>query len=898
MQKRIIPIILVVAVVVSGLLSLLSIHGLQGNARIINYSGVVRGATQRLVKEELAGYPNNRLVAQLDALLQELATGEGENSLERIGDEQYQALVSQMQEQWELIKEQISLVRDGGAPDELFDLSETFFGIADQAVSAAETYSERQVEMAKRWMLVLSAGFLLLAALFAWYGSVQARRQRAIEQSESANLEQSRQLESLERDLRAPMDEISELLYVADPKTHELLFINEMGQKTFGVWNLEGLKCYQVLQGRDAPCEFCTTPKLVPGENFTWEYTNPITKKHYLLKDRLIQWGGKTARMEIAFDMTQAQEEKQALKNTLDAQEIVMGCVRKLYQEHDMNQSIPQVLQRIGEFLKADRAYLFVERNGLLYNDFEWCAQGVSPQREYLQELPLSAIDCWRPAFDKQQCAVIEDVDSLAEQYPQAYSLLQMQGIHSLVAAPLEQDGCLRGSLGVDNPPPERIRSISSLLQTLGYFIMLTYRRTETEQQLSRLSYYDTLTSFYNRNRFMEDSEAFAESDQAIGVVYLDVNGLKDINDRQGHAQGDWVLTECARQMREVFGQANYYRIGGDEFVILCPSIERADFEWKVEQLRGRFSSSAVCNAAIGAQWDTRFQSLQQSIAQADEKMYEDKKDFYRRNPLSNRYRSHSDELLHLLDPKVLQDEIRQKRFVIYLQPKISSNDRTVVGAEALVRYQSRSGSLVLPGNFLPLLEKTQTISQLDFYVVELACAQLRDWASQGKPKLPLAVNFSRCSLSQPDFVKRLTEICEKYNVEKQCLEVEITETARESDSVDFKALIGELRQGGFVVSIDDFGTEYANLALLSTVDFDVLKLDKSLVDNVADSPKARAVVESIVSVCQKTQIKVVAEGIETEEQLAALQSCGVQLAQGFLFSKPIPTKEYEEKYL
>ena len=898
MQKRFIPMILVVAVVFSGLFSLFSIHGLQGNARVINYSGVVRGATQRLVKKELEGYPDNRLVARLDALLQDLAAGDSENGLERIDDEQYQMLVSRMQEQWKLIKEQISLVRDGGDPDELYELSETYFGIADDAVSAAEAYSERQVDKARLWMLVLNAGFLLLAAFLAWYESVQTKRQRAMEQTESANREQSRQLENLARDLRAPMDEISELMYVADPETYDLLFINEMGRKTFGVWDLEGLKCYQVLQGRDTPCEFCTTPKLVSGENYTWEFTNPITKKHYLLKDRLIQWGGQTARMEIAFDMTQAQEEKQALKNTLDAQEIIMECVRTLYQEHDMSRSVSKVLRRIGEFLQADRAYLFIERGGLLYNDFEWCSQGVAPQREYLQGLPPSAIDCWRPAFDRQQCAVIEDVESLRDPYPEAYSLLYRQGIHSLVAAPLEQDGRLRGSLGVDNPPPERIRSISSLLQTLCYFLMLTFRRTENEQQLSQLSYFDTLTSFYNRNRFMEDSEALAGTEQTMGVVYLDVNGLKDINDRQGHAQGDKVLAGCARQMREVFGQANYYRIGGDEFVILCPGIGRQEFEWKVEQLRGRFSSGTVCNAAIGAQWDTQFQSLQQSIARADEKMYEDKKDFYRKNPLSNRYRSHSDEMIHLLDPKVLQDEIREKRFVIYLQPQISSSDRTVVGAEALVRYQSRSGSLVLPGNFLPLLEKTQTISQLDFYVVELACAQLRDWASQGKPKLPLAVNFSRCSLSQPDFVEKLIGICEKYGVERQCLEVEITETARESDSVDFKALICRLRRSGFVVSIDDFGTQYANLALLSTVDFDALKLDKTLVDHVADSPKARTVVESIVSVCQKNQIKVVAEGIESEEQLSVLQSCGVQLAQGFLFSKPIPTKEYEEKYL
>ncbi|MDO4269338.1 MAG: bifunctional diguanylate cyclase/phosphodiesterase [Eubacteriales bacterium] len=396
----------------------------------------------------------------------------------------------------------------------------------------------------------------------------------------------------------------------------------------------------------------------------------------------------------------------------------------------------------------------------------------------------------------------------------------------------------------------------------------------------------------------MEDCAALADRPGPVGVVYLDVNGLKDINDQRGHAVGDKVLVECARQMREAFEQADYYRIGGDEFVILCYGVDRAAFDRRVQALRRCFAANPRCKAAIGAQWNARFTDLQQTIARADAMMYEDKKAFYRQHPTSNRYRHHSDEVIRLSDPAVLQEEIRQQRFVVYLQPKVSSSDRAAVGAEALIRYQPRAGSLILPGNFLPLLEESQTISQLDFYVFEYACSQIKEWVGQGKQALPVSVNFSRCSLSQPDFVARLSELCVKYGVDKKYLGIELTETARESDGVDLKALIHELRQAGFTVSIDDFGTEYANLSLLSTIEFDVLKLDKSLVDDVAHNAKARTVVETIVGICKKMDIQVVAEGIETEEQLAVLRACGVELAQGFLFSKPIPIGEYEKKYL
>ena len=898
MHKRIIPVILAAALLISGLFSILSIHSLQGNARVINYAGVVRGATQRLVKQELSGRPNDALIGTLDGILAELATGGGDHALARLADADFQSLLGQMQEAWSGLKGEIQAVRGGADGWALYAASEAYFELADRTVSAAEAYSERQIQHAETALLALSAVFLLLAALLGWYGAVQAKRQRALLEAEDKNRAESEQLARMSEDLRAPMNEISELIYVSDLDTHDLLFINETGRKTFHLESLEQQKCYKVLQGLDSPCEFCTTHLLTPGENYTWEYTNPITKRHYLLKDRLIQWEGRPARMEIAFDISEAEAEKQALKNTLDAQQMIMECVRTLYQEHDLNQSMPLVLEHLGRFLAADRAYLFLVRDGLAYNDFEWCTEGIIPQQEELQGLPISLIDRWRPAFDRQECVIIEDLEALREENPEEYDLLHAQGIRSLVATPLEQDGILQGFIGVDNPPPARIRAVASLLQTLCYFVMLTYRRRESEQQLSHLSYYDTLTSFYNRNRYMQDADALARYEGAVGIVYLDVNGLKDINDQHGHAFGDGVLVECARQMRDVFQSADFYRIGGDEFVIICPGADQSGFERRVAALRQRFRANPLCHAAIGAQWAPQFKDLTQIIADADAQMYEDKKEFYRNNPASNRYRHHSDEVLRLSDPEVLRSEISQGRFVVYLQPKVSSSDRTAVGAEALIRYRPLSGSLVLPGNFLPLLEESQSVSQIDFYVFEFACSLIKEWIAQGRQAFPLSINFSRSSLIQPDFVSRLTGLCSKYGIDKKYLEIEITEGTQEEDDTDLRGLIGDLREAGFIVSIDDFGTEYANLSLLSSVEFDVLKLDKSLVDDVAINPRARTVVESIAGICKKMRIQLVAEGIETEEQLRVLQECGVELAQGYLFSHPIPIEEYEKKYL
>lgn len=882
MKKKIIPAILAAALLISVVLSIFSIHGLQGNARIINYAGVVRGGTQRLVKQELNGQPNDALILELDGILTELATGEGEKGLGRLNDDSFQALIAQMQVQWSELKDKIHMVRQGQNKAMLYEQSEAYFELANRTVFAAETYSEQQILRAEQGLIALSAVFLMLSAFLAWYGSVQDRRQQALAEAENKNRIRSQHLDQLSVELRAPMDEISELMYVADLETHDLLFVNEAGRKTFGITDLAGKKCYQVIQGLDAPCQFCTTQFLIPGENYTWECTNPIVNRHYLLKDRLIQWEGRAARLEIAFDTTEAEAEKQALKNTLDAEQMVMDCVRTLYQEHDLSVSIPVVLERLGRFFSSECAYLFNIHDGVVYHTYEWCMEESASQKASLRALPLSVAERWIPTLDQQKCIILENIEDVKAGYPEEYKLLAAQNLRSLVAAPLTQDGQLVGILGVDNPPPDRMRTISSLLQTLCYFLLLAYRRSEDEQQLSNLSYFDTLTSFYNRNRYIKDTAALTDYEGSIGVVYLDVNGLKDINDQLGHDAGDKLLVDCTKQMRETFREgADFYRIGGDEFIITCIGITRASFDERVSELHRRFGINSPCHVAIGAQWSADSEDIQQLIVNADAMMYEDKKEFYRKNPTSNRYRHHSDEVLRLSDPEVLREEIRQNRFVVYLQPKISSSDCSAVGAEALIRYQSRSGSLMLPGNFLPMLEESQTISQIDFYVFEYACSQLRTWAGEGKQTLPVSINFSRSSLAQADFVSRLSEICRSYGVEKKYLEIELTETIHEPDSVDLKSLIHDLRQEGFLVSIDDFGTEYANLALLTTVDFDVLKLDKSLVDDLARNPKARTIVSSTVAICRKMQIQVVAEGVETEDQLSVLRECGVELVQG-----------------
>ena len=421
----------------------------------------------------------------------------------------------------------------------------------------------------------------------------------------------------------------------------------------------------------------------------------------------------------------------------------------------------------------------------------------------------------------------------------------------------MEQNGELAGYLGVDNPPPDKIINIASLLQTLCYFVSLALQHAESQKKLSYLSYHDNLTTFYNRNRYIKDTQKLFNMDTSLGIIYLDVNGLKDVNAQFGHEVGDALLVECARRMKMVFKKADFYRIGGDEFIIICQSIKKESFEKRVKELSESFSKKPVCQVAIGTQWTNAVGNINEMIAEADARMYENKKEFYHKHMISRRYRHHSDEMLHLTNIDYLESEIENGHFVVYLQPKILCEDCSCVGAEALIRYCDNAGTLI-----------------------------------------PLSINFSIESLRGKSFVERILETCKKYQIPTKYIEIEITERVHDEKNFEIKTVISKLRSAGFIVAIDDFGTEYANLALLSDAEFDILKLDKSLISNVALNPRTKIIMEYISKICHRLGLDMIAEGIESEEQFFTLCSYGVETVQGYLFSKPLAINVFEEKYL
>lgn len=680
------------------------------------------------------------------------------------------------------------------------------------------------------------------------------------------------------------LDNLQELVYIADMETYELLYCNRALAEEFHIPQRLHGKCYEILQGRRDPCPFCTNGKLSQDGCYVWKFYNQLVGRHFLLSDSICEFNGRQVRTEIASDITEHVLLQEQLDKNLSLQNFINHCARKLYrQDADLPFLIDDVLAAIGEYLQADRAYIFEFSDDVVRNTFEWCREGVVPQKEFLANVPVGGIARWMPNFYAHQPILITDLESLRVTSPEECAVLKRQDIHSLLVFPLWNGKSLRGFVGVDNLDPERIDSSRVLLSSMKFFLSSSLWRRDSLNELHFLSYHDQLTGVFNRNAFQRDVQ---KRDADIGVIFL------DINDGDGYSGGDAVLAAVSRSVHELLPDTAVYRMGGDEFVLLWQGGDEREFRRDVERVRSLFAGTLGFTASVGCAWVRREDDIGEGLIAADARMFAAKRDFYRSSPQSGRYRSGLDDVLDLARPGRLEELLASDSFTLYCQPQFRVADGAVVGGEILLRLISE-GKVIPPTQFIPLLESLYAMPQVDLHVFGKVCACLKRWRDEGRPLVPMTVNFSRTTLAFPEVADRLEEIRQKFDIPAELLQVEITETASTEDYRTFQKVVDSIRAKGFRVAIDDFGVAYANLMTLARLGFDELKLDKSLMDDLCGSDKRQRLLRLVIEAAEDMGIRTVAEGVETEEQLAVLRKLGCPRAQGYLLSRPLPVEQF-----
>ena len=424
-------------------------------------------------------------------------------------------------------------------------------------------------------------------------------------------------------------EELNEIVYVADMDSHELVYMNRLARELYGLQSMEeikGKKCHEVISDSSNPCAACNSKRLETGCFLEEACYRPVIGKKLLLKNTVLEADGRKYRFELAVNIG----EWSGLEKKYELNEAMINeGLRIALAAPTPEKSIEVLMEYIGQYFESERAYIFEElENGICRNTYEWCAGGVASQKEKLQNVPVEVVSLWYNRFLNGKSVIISNVEKIREKDPDVYEYLKPQNIKSLVVSPLISEKEIIGFYGVDNPPEKFLSHITHMLQILGYFLVSVLRRRNLVRRLEEMCYQDQLTGIGNRHA-MDDAASKADPEKSLGILYCDVMGLKRENDSMGHGAGDALLIRASECLRRAFGDYALFRVGGDEFLVLCEGITLEELQEKVEAMKeDMYRSNALM--ALGFVWrrDGK-ENMDTLIAEADRQMYADKMEWY-----------------------------------------------------------------------------------------------------------------------------------------------------------------------------------------------------------------------------------------------------------------------------
>ncbi len=446
----------------------------------------------------------------------------------------------------------------------------------------------------------------------------------------------------------------------------------------------------------------------------------------------------------------------------------------------------------------------------------------------------------------------------------------------------------------------------SELATTVTELNQEVKERKIAEERVKHMALHDALTGLPNRlllEERLENAIALADAhDQQLAVLFIDLDRFKLINDSYGHHEGDQLLIEVSGRLHEALPEGDTVaRLGGDEFVVLLNDTQQADhLNGVIGQIQAALKleinlalQTVFVTPSIGvALFPQDGRSPVELMKNADAAMYH-AKDHGR-----NCVQFFNQGLDQTLQERVglenaLAKAIQQNEFELYYQPQVDVRTNLLVGAEALIRWNHPEKGLISPDAFIPLAEETGMIVDIGHWVLEQVCKQLLQWDVMGLSHFSVSVNLSALQLQKQGFAHEVAEMMQQYGIQKERLDLELTESVIMRNAEDTIAALDLFHTLGVQISVDDFGTGYSSLSYLKRFPLDKLKIDRSFVQDITIDLDDAMICRTIISMAHNLGLKVVAEGVETHDQLKLLKSYGCELYQGYLFSKPLPLQQF-----
>lgn len=419
----------------------------------------------------------------------------------------------------------------------------------------------------------------------------------------------------------------------------------------------------------------------------------------------------------------------------------------------------------------------------------------------------------------------------------------------------------------------------------------------------------DPLTGGRTKRRYLTDSAKAVKksSPEEWAVIVFDIDKFKFINDRLGYDEGNRMLERLYKTVGDHMENGEIYaRISGDVFACTVRNSPDNGMEMRLNNIFTEFNrrnSLFVSYPVLFSAGVCRLEQCAEKDGAADFNTAIDRCNIARQ-AIKGKHGSTvafydgkiRDKALREKDfENIMPQALEKREFMCYLQPKYGTKSRRIEGAEALIRWNSKEFGFVVPNDFIPLSEKNGFVVELDFFILEEVCKAMRRWLDSGKTPVVISVNQSRLHLSDDDYIWRLREIVDKYEIPYEYLELELTESVFTEDADLMLKIMQKLHDIGFKLSIDDFGSGYSSLNMLKDIPADVVKIDREFFNGTVNSEKGRAVISTVVDLAKNLDMQVISEGVETVEQVDFLQEIECNMIQGFYFAKPMTVREFEE---